>query len=144
MGRRPKTYGALADRLEVEHCRGLRRDGTYCQEFADHRAGDVTPDGVVHWADRRMEWPGLVRFLKLVVISRNPKTVTFKPWVRVYLLNMHLKEVSKDAKVHIPFQYLEADRAFVRASVTTLSNDVPMRREAFKWSTRKTRKKIWD
>jgi hypothetical protein len=143
MDRRPKTYGALADRLGVEHCRGMRRDGTYCYQSADHRVGDVTPDGVIHWADRRMEWPGLVRFLKLVAISRNPKTVTFKPWQRVYLLNMHLKGVQQEASTRIPTKYLRADRAFVRASVASLSNDVPLRKKAFDWSRREAGS-TWD
>jgi len=143
MARRPKRYGALAKTLDVEWCRGIRSDGTYCHANSNHSMGDVTDGGVVHWADRRMEWPGLVRFLKLVVISRDPTLAKEVPWRRIYRLNMALKEVEREAHTRVPARYLRADRAFVRASVASLSNDVPMRREAFDWSRREAGK-TWD
>ena len=141
--RRPRKYGALAEMLHVEHCRGMRRDGTYCHAQVSHASGEVTDDGVIHWADRRMEWPGLVRFLKLVAISRDPTLAKEVPWRRVYRLNMALKEVEQEAHTRIPARYLRADRAFVKASVASLSNDVPLRKEAFDWSRREAGK-TWD
>jgi hypothetical protein len=129
--------------LDAEHCRGMRRDGTYCHEMVDHRVGDVTPDGVIHWTDRPMRWPGLVRFLKMVAISRDPTLAKEVPWRRVYRLNMALKGIEKEAHTRIPARHLRADRVFVRASVAPLSNDVPMRKEAFDWSRREAGK-TWD
>lgn len=136
MTRRPTTYGALADLLEVEHCRGMSRSGFYCSEDADHQVGAVSPDGVIHWADRRMHWEGLVRFLKLVAISRDPTLAKEVPWRRVYRINMALKGIAREAHTHIPARYLRVDRLYVRASVASLGNDVPLRREAYNWSRR--------
>lgn len=133
--RRPKTFAGLAERLDIEYCRGIR-DGFYCHENVDHHIGTVGPDGVIHWADRRMRWPGLVRFMKLVVISRDPTLATEVPWRRVYRIAMGLKEVERQANARIPARFLRADRLFVRASVASLGNDVPLRRKAFEWSRR--------
>lgn len=141
--RRPKKYGALAEMLGVEHCRGLRKDGTYCHDSGYHLAGDVTPDGTIHWTDRVMAWSGLVRFLKLVAISRDPSLQAMAPWLRVYSLNMALKGIQREAHTRIPARYLRADRAFVRASVAGLPPDTPMRKQAFDWSRREAGK-TWD
>lgn len=138
MDRRPKKYGALAEMLGVEYCRGIRRDGTYCSAYANHALGSVTNDGVVHWADRIMRWNGLVHFLKLVVIARDPDIMQAEPWRRVYLTNMALKKVAKEAHTRIPGRYLRADKAFVRASVANVGNDVPLRREAYEWSRKES------
>jgi len=134
--RRPNKYGALAQMLDVEHCRGIREDGTYCTAYAGHATGDVTKDGVVHWADRRMEIGGLVRFLRLVAISRDPSLLALEPWQRTYRMNMILKEVQREAHTRIPARYLRADRAFVRASLANVPVGAPMRQEAYDWSRR--------
>ena len=141
MPRRPKTYWGIAEMVGAEYCRGIR-DGFYCTEQADHQVGAVSPDGIIHWADRRMSWPGLVHFLKLVAISRDPSIASDVPWRRVYRINMGLKQAARDAHTHIPARFIRPDRLFVRASVASLGNDVPMRREAYEWSRREAGRSI--
>lgn len=134
MDRRPKDYGALAEMLGAERC-------TYCHRYDHHRGG--IEDGTIHWADRVMRWSGLVRFLKLVAISRDPSIGKWPlAWQRIYALNMALKEVAKEAHTRIPGRFLRADKAFVRASLSKTNPDSQLAHKAYEWS-RKEAGQTW-
>jgi hypothetical protein len=127
----------MAQALDVEHCRGITPSGHYCPiPSGDHMQGVVTKDGVVHWLERRVEFSGIVRFLRLVAQSRHPDINDEIPWRRVYRLCKTATEMSPTIHTRIPARYFRKDRAFVKASVASLTNDVPMRKEAFDWARR--------
>lgn len=134
--RRPKDYVTLSKMLGVTLCQ-------HCQN-EDHYLGNVGVEGTVHWADRTMRWPGLVRFLKLVAISRNPDLRLVVPtWHRTYALNVALQGVAKDAHTRIPSRYLRAERTYVKAALAGRVGNDPVRKRAYDWSRRESGQK-WD
>lgn len=128
------TYPDMAKALDILRCRGITSSGHYCMGF-DHSTGEAER-GRIHWADRRSSWPGVVRFLKLAAVARDPSLNEDQPWRRVYRIDMALVDMSKEVHVRVPARYLVMDRAFVRASVATIPNSEPLRRRAFHWSRR--------
>lgn len=129
---RPRSYRELVTSLGLEYCRGILR-GSYCHR--DHRVGSAEP-GVVHYDDHRVTWPGLVRVLKLCVMAGDQTLQQEPPWRRVYLINQQVNGLAARSHLRIPARYREFDRAFVRAGVANISNDTPLRREAFDWARR--------
>lgn len=130
------TFQQMAGRLDVPWCGGLMPSGFYCR--ADHRDVGSISDGIVHLAEPTLvDRRDALAFLRLAVQVLDPTINDDIPWRRVYRL---YRGVWHAADVfHLRFagrRYWGADKAFVLAGVAGLSNDVPMRRQAFDWARR--------
>ena len=128
---RHRTYGQLVRELDLDYCRGIDRNGFYCD--LDHVTGSYTP-GTVHLADTPTTWPGIHRALKLAALAVTPAIDEQTPWRRVYLLNIAARIMGKSAHVRVPARHLRFDRRFVLAGVAGIPNSEPMRRDAFNWA----------
>jgi hypothetical protein len=124
-----RSYRELVRSLDLGYC-----DGAHCP--ADHEVGDAY-GGVVHFADRRASWPGIHRVLKLAAQAKDPSVLGEAPWKRVYLLNVRARELGHQVGIRVPARFTRFDRAFVRAGVAGLTNDVPLRKSAFDWARRR-------
>lgn len=130
------TYRGMAEHLGVEYCGGLRPTGHYCHAGNHKLNGFVTP-GTVHLAE-----PALVDrrdaflFLRLAAQALDPSINDDIPWRRTFRLYRAIRDAA--ARFHIRFQprYWSFDKAFVLAGVAGLTNEVPMRRQAYNWARR--------
>jgi len=129
-----KTFQQIATELEVPYCGGVRK-GFYCHEQHD-LAGSVV-DGTIHMRDHKSGRPSAqVAFLKMVARARDPSLDTDIPWRRVYRTDAAVYELARRIHIRPPKKVFDFDRAFVRAGVAGLSNDIPMRKQAYDWSRR--------
>jgi hypothetical protein len=124
------TYEEMARHLGLFLCRdpacGL-----------DHSIGSATL-GVVHFNDIRFSWPGAKRFTALCAIALDPDIDNdVQPlWARVYRINRAASEVGKRIHIRVPRRFTKFDRYVVLAGVAGLSNEVPMRKQAYDWARR--------
>lgn len=128
------TYGEMAAALGVTLCRGRLATGHYCGQ--EHKGPGSVTDNTVHFRRERVSSVSTYAFLRLVARAKDPSIDQDVPWRRVYRLNMAARQHARIAGVRIPVRTTMADRAFVLASVATVSNDVPMRRQAYDWARR--------
>lgn len=130
-----RTYANMAADLGLTYCRGITATGHYCREQHDLN-GSVTP-GTVHFADRAVGKVNVLAFLKLAAIALDPsineETVM---WRRVYRRALGVRAAAQKTRVRIPARFMAMDRAQVRAGTAGLSNEVPMRKQAFDWARR--------
>ena len=123
------TYEQMARDLGLDLCRSLD-----CPR--DHFMGDAEP-GRIHFTDIRFSWPGAKRFLRLAAIALDPSLREEEPfWLYLYRLNIAARKVGLRVHLKVPRRFFELDRAFVLAGVAGLTNEVPMRRQAFDWARR--------
>jgi hypothetical protein len=126
MSRRP--YDEMARELGLDLCRG-------CPDY-DHAGGEAGA-GRVHYDALTSSWPATKRFLKLCAYARDPALRDTGPlWAHVYLTNMASREIGRRLGIRVPSRYLTLDRIVVLAGVAGLSNDVPMRKQAYDWARR--------
>jgi len=144
------NYQAMAAALNVTLCRGRTPSGHYCQEQHD-KEGSITnhpsPKGaVIHFSDRphhpKSANANTLAFLKLVARVQEPSIDMDEPWRRVYRLNQKVRFLARFLKIPNPATPAHADKAFVLASVASLNNDVPMRKQAYNWARRGPERKM--
>ena len=122
-----KSYASIVAALGLDLCRDPCR--------FDHQVGAAEP-GRIHYAGRRGSWPDTHRVLKLCALATDPSINEDIPWRRVYRLNIAARAAGRVAGVRVPARVLAFDRAFVKAGVASLANDVPLRKEAYDWARR--------
>lgn len=131
-------YDAMAEALGVTRCRGIESTRRYCPQ--DHGGpGTVTNDGVVHFSHRPYgptRRADTLAFLKLVARSQEPNLDEDVPWRRIYRLNMKVRFLARFLRIPDPARPARQDRAFVRASVASLPNSEPLRKQAYDWARR--------
>jgi hypothetical protein len=130
------TFPQMAERLGVGYCRGILPTGHYCRA-GEHGLNGFTLDGVVHLAEppRVDRWDAFV-FLRLAAQALDPTINADIPWRRVYRLYRGVQAAAGQFHMSYPPRYWRADKAFVLAGVAGLSNDVPLRKQAFNWARR--------
>ncbi|MEY2668628.1 MAG: hypothetical protein RJA59_1266 [Pseudomonadota bacterium] len=122
------TYEQMARDLGLDYC-------DRCRIF-DHQSGEAQV-GIVHLNDARFSWPGAKRFLRLCAIALDPTLREEEPfWLYLYRLNIAARDVGVRVHLKVPRRYFRLDRMFVLAGVAGLSNEVPMRKQAFDWARR--------
>ena len=135
---RISSYDELAQVLGLTQCRGILPTGHYCHE--EHRFEGSAKGGFVHFADRPFTQRNTLDFLRLAITAMDPPLADDLPWRRVYRRHIQLRRLASRFGVH----YVPSgiDRAFVLAGVAGLSNEVPMRKQAFDWARRGPKLKI--
>ena len=130
-----RSYPSMAESLGLEFCRGIEKAGFYCT--LDHGRWGASEPGRVHMADVRVTKAGLARFLGLAAIALQPELNDEPPWRRVYRRNVASRELAKRLHVRMPGrEFYDFDRSFVLASVASLPNSEPLRKQAFDWARR--------
>lgn len=124
-----KSHASIASALGLSLCVG----GNSCR--LDHQVG-AAELGLIHYAGRRRSWPDTHRVLKLCALAIDPSINEDVPWRRVYRLNIAARTHGRNAGVRVPARTLAFDRAFVKAGVAGIGNDVPLRKEAYDWARR--------
>lgn len=125
----------MARELGLAYCRGILPTGHYCPR--SHRLNGEAAGGTIHFADRQVTKTNTLAFLKLAAMIVDPALADEPvPWRRVYLLNRLVRELGARLRLRIPTRLTKADKAFVLASIAGLSNEVPMRKQAFDWARR--------
>jgi hypothetical protein len=133
------NYDEMAEALGVTRCRGRTPSGHRCHEQHD-KEGSITDD-IIHFSERPYQRPDTLAFLKLVARSQEPSIDADEPWRRVYRLNLKVRFLARFLHIRNPAGPARADRAFVLAGVAPLSNDVPLRKQAFDWARSSPKRK---
>jgi hypothetical protein len=129
------TYQSMARDLGLGYCRGINERGQYCH--LEHRLNGSVADDVVHFADRPVTRADTFAFLKLAAQVIDPTLRDEAvPWRRVYRMNRLVRDLAHRLHVRLPAHSSRMDRAFVLAGVAGLSNEVPLRKQAFDWARR--------
>ena len=132
----PLTYPRMAERLGIKHCWGMLPTGHYCHA-GDHRLNGFVTTNTVHLAepssvDRRDAFV----FLRLAAQVLDPTVNDDILWRRQYRLYRGVQAAASLFHMRYPPRYWSADKAFVLAGVAGLSNEVPMRKQAYDWARR--------
>ena len=131
-----RATGSLIRALGLTPCHGIGPTGHYCH--LDHHAGEVSP-GMVHIVDRPLtRWPDIQRFLMLCAraMGRVQPGWDEPVWQSVYSANMASREIGARLHIRVPAHYHRLDKAMVLAGVAGISNDAPLRKQAFDWARR--------
>ena len=130
------TYPGMAERLGIGYCRGMLPSGHYCRAGDHHLNGFVT-DGTVHLAEpSTVDRRDALVFLRLAAQVLDPTINDDIPWRRTYRLYRGVQDAALRFHMSYPPRHWAADKAFVLAGVAGLSNEVPMRKQAYDWSRR--------
>jgi hypothetical protein len=88
-------------------------------------------------ADVRVTRGGLARFLGLAATALDPTINDEPPWRRVYRRNVASRDVAHRLHVRMPGrEHYDFDRSFVLASIASIPNSEPLRKQAFDWARR--------
>lgn len=138
MTRTKHSYAEMAQALGIRWCRGISPTGRYCHEQHGQSVGAIT-EGCVHLRDRN-PGPSLqttVVFLTLAARVLDPSIdAETVPWRRAYRLAVARREAARKVGVRLPRRIFDFERAFVLAGTAGLSNDVPLRKQAYDWARR--------
>jgi hypothetical protein len=130
-----RSYPAMAAALDLEFCRGIDKVGIYCP--LDHGRWGAAEPGRVHMADVRVTKAGLARFLGHAAVALQPELNDEPPWRRVYRRQIAARELAAKLHVRMPGrEFYSFDRSFVLASVASIPNSEPLRKQAFDWARR--------
>lgn len=133
------SYEGMAHDLGLPYCRGILPTGQYCHR--DHRLNGSVADGAIHFSDRPVTRVDTLAFLKLAAQVIDPTLAEESvPWRRVFRMNRLVRQTARRLHVRLPGHLSRMDRAFVLAGVAGLSNEVPLRKQAFDWSRRGPRR----
>lgn len=141
---RKTTYARIAEQLAVPLCTGIWK-GMYDTEVFDHEAGQISPSRVIHWRERRVQYPGLRRFLVLVARwedamggYRERNAPLHAPdWLATYLYDKRAALIAQNTlRIRIPAVCADLDRALVRAQLHSVPMGTPYREEAMKWAAK--------
>jgi len=125
----------MAQQLGVAYCGGITSTGHYCDVRWHGREGSAE-GGVVHFSERPPSKYNTYAFLKLVAKVRDPSLADDVPWRRIYRMDKLARQAANELGIRLPRRLFATDRAFVLAGVAGISNDVPMRKQAFDWARR--------
>lgn len=129
----------MAQQLGVAYCGGITSTGHYCpleDPYTVPHVNGLAKDGVVHFYDRPVRKVSTYTFLKLVAKVRDPSLADDVPWRRIYRMDKLTRQAANELGIRLPRRLFATDRAFVLAGVAGISNDVPMRKQAFDWARR--------
>lgn len=130
------TYREMAETLGISYCRGVQPGGQYCQA-GDHRQQGFATPGEVHLREPvKVDRRDALTFLKLAAVALDPTINDDIPWRRVFRRYRAVQDAA--ARFHMRFhrRNWDTDKAFVLAGTAGLSNEVPMRKQAFDWARR--------
>lgn len=125
------TTEEMAQGLGIKLCTGMLPTGRKCH--FNHLVGSVH-EGTLHFYSRVMGKADTLAFLRAASSLLDPSLRDDPPWLRVYRQNMAFRAMSKKLGIRPPDP--ATDKKFVLASVVDMSNEVPMRRQAFDWARR--------
>jgi hypothetical protein len=128
------SYEGMAAALGVPFCGGILRTGRYCH--LEHRHQGAVADGTVHLSARPITRADTTNFLKLAARALDPSLDEDEYlWRRVYRRARAANALGRT--LHFtPGRAWRNEKAFVLASVAGLSNDIPLRKQAFDWARR--------
>jgi len=130
------TYPEMAERLGVKYCRGMLPTGHYCHA-GEHRLNGFVTTSTVHLTEpSSIDRRDALVFLRLAAQVLEPSINDDIPWRRVYRLYRAIQAAASLFHMRYPPRYWSADKAFVLAGVAGLSNEVPMRKQAYNWARR--------
>lgn len=127
-----RNISQLAREAGIDYCRGITPTGHMCHR--EHHLNGEAVDGTIHLEDRRANRVNSHAFLRLAAIALDPTLKEDVPWRRVYRLDQSMRQIAR--AIDVPYKSSQMDRAFVLAGVAGLSNDVPLRKQAFDWARR--------
>ena len=132
------TYSDMAQRLGVAYCAGTDHYGKtgYICDVRWHTREGAALGNIVHFAERQPTKYNTLAFLKLVAKVRDPSLADDVPWRRIYRMDKLARQAADELGIRLPSRLFATDRAFVLAGVAGISNDVPMRKQAFDWARR--------
>jgi hypothetical protein len=84
-------------------------------------------------------WPDIKRFLLLCARAKDPTlwaSYDEPVWLKVYRGNVAARYIGWQIHIRVPARYHRFDKMIVLSGVTLLSNDVPLRKQAFDWARR--------
>jgi hypothetical protein len=132
-----RTYGGLIRELGLTPCHGIGPTGHYCN--LDHNAGASDP-GMVHIVDGPLgRWTDIKRFLLLCARAKDSTlwaSYDEPVWLKVYRGHVAARAVGKRLHIRVPTAYYVFDKLLVLSGTTGLSDDIPLRKQAFNWSRR--------
>ncbi len=125
-------YDVITQRLGIPRCRGLSPKGGYCH--FDHEDGEVA-EGQVHWGTaHRLDRRNIRRYLFLyaLLIAERRGFGRLTLWEQLYDALRELPALAREAKVKIPHDLGDHDRATLKAMIVGLPN-TGRRKEAMRW-----------
>ena len=132
-----RTYGGLIRELGLTPCHGIGPTGHYCHR--NHNIGEVE-NGIVHMIDAPLgRWTDIKRFLLLCARAKDSTlwaSYDEPVWLKVYRGHIAARAVGKRLRIRVPVEYYVFDKLLVLSGTTSLSNDVPLRKQAFDWARR--------
>jgi len=138
MTRTQHSYADMAATLGITWCPGMEPNGSYCPKAHGSSVGDISP-GTVHLRDRQ-PGPSLqttVTFLTLAARVLDPSLdMEYAMWRRTYRLVLAQRDLARRVHVRLPRRVFDFERAYVLAGTVGISNDVPLRKQAFDWARR--------
>lgn len=128
-----KSMAEVAERVGVEHCRGITPTGQYCD--GDHRRG-FADETTVHFADRRVTRASIRQFAVLAArVTTGPGVDEYPAWKRQWLLSSIAEETCRRRlRVRIPNKHWDLDRWTVRAQLADVPVGTPQRQDAMAWA----------
>ena len=129
-----KTFQQIATELGVPYCGGINK-GFRCHE--QHDLNGSLANGTIHLTDRNgYRDSTTASLLSMAARIRDPSLDDDLPWRRVYRVSIAARVLAAEIHVRLPRGIWDFNRAFVKAGVAGLSNDVPLRKQAFNWARR--------
>jgi hypothetical protein len=101
-------------------------------------AGGRTTGTTIHFLDKNINRADNRRFLKLAAFGLDPTlTDPREPlWRHIYRTSVAMRGVARTLHIRIPRSDMSLSRAVVLAGVAGLTNEVPLRKQAFDWARR--------
>jgi len=102
-----------------------------------HANGRVTGQ-TIHFPGRSINRVDNKRFLKLATIALDPTLADPNEtlWRNIYRTSVAMRGVARTLHIRIPRSDMSLSRAVVLAGVAGLTNDVPLRKQAYDWARR--------
>jgi len=131
MTRTKHSYAEMAEALGVRWCAGVGE----CPKW--HGSTGSVTEGTVHLAGRRPSLQATIAFLTLAARVLDPSLdQETTMWRRAYRLAVAKRDLARRVHVRLPRRVFDFERAHVLAGVAGLTNEVPLRKQAFDWARR--------
>ncbi len=129
------TYPQMAQALGLAYCGGILPTGHYCHA-GEHALNGSVADDTIHFTDRQVTKSNTLAFLKLAALAMDPEINDDVPWRRVYRIDKGVLNLCRFLGIGLPAHLWRGDKRFVLSSIGGLTNEVPMRKQAFDWARR--------
>lgn len=105
--------------------------------IAIHAKGRTTGT-TIHFLDKNINRADNKRFLKLATMALDPTLTDRREplWRHIYRTSIAMRDVARALHILIPRSDMALSRAVVLAGVAGLTNDVPLREQAYNWARR--------